>query len=397
MATVEIKEMANKYLINNYGERQIALVRGEGAYVWDADGKRYLDFVAGISTVNIGHCHPNLVKAITEQAKTLIHVSNLYYIEPQVNLAKRLVELSFADKCFFCNSGAEANEAAIKVSRKYSKEKFGEGKFEIITMLKSFHGRTITTITATGQPKYQKGFEPLSPGFKYVPFNDLKTLEDAVTDNTCAILVEPIQVEGGINIPDEGYLPGLRNLCDKNNLILIFDEVQTAMGRTGKLFGYETYNVEPDIITMAKALGGGVPIGCMATRANIAESLTPGSHASTFGGNPLVCSAALATINTIIEEKLPDNAQRMGDYLTKKLLSLKEKFPVIKDVRGRGLIIGVELNVEGKEIVNQTMKYGLILNCIGTNVLRFVPPLIINESHVNEAIAIFDRVLSENS
>jgi predicted acetylornithine/succinylornithine family transaminase len=388
--------MANKYLINNYGERMIALVRGEGAYVWDADGKKYLDFVAGIATNNVGHCHPNVVKAITEQAKTLIHVSNLYYIEPQVKLAKRLVELSFADKCFFCNSGAEANEAAIKVTRKYSKENVGEGKFEIITMHKSFHGRTMTTITATGQPKYHKGFEPLSPGFIYAEFNDLKDVKAKITDNTCAIMVEPIQVEGGINIPSDDYLTGLRNLCNEKNLLLIFDEVQTAMGRTGKFFGYETFGVEPDIITMAKALGGGVPIGCMATKSHIAESLTPGSHASTFGGNPLVCSAALASINTIVDDKLAENAQRMGKYLMQKLLSLKEKFSMIKDVRGRGLVIGVELGIEGKELVNQAIKSGLILNCIGTNVIRFVPPLIINESHVDEAMAIFEKVLSEN-
>jgi predicted acetylornithine/succinylornithine family transaminase len=395
LTNAEIKEIATKYIINTYGERQIALVKGEGAYVWDADGKKYLDFVAGISTVNIGHCHPNLVKAIAEQAQKLIHVSNLYYIEPQARLAKRIIELSFADKCFFCNSGAEANEAAIKIARKYTKEKINPNKYEIITMYKSFHGRTMTTITATGQEKYHKGFEPMSPGFKYVPFNDLKALEEAITDITCAIMLEPIQVEGGINIPDDDYLPGVRKICENYNLLLIYDEVQTAMGRTGKMFGYETFGVEPDIMTMAKALGGGVPIGCMATKDYIAESLTPGSHASTFGGNPLVCSASLASINTIIDEKLAENAQKIGDYLKQKLTALKAKFPIIKYVRGRGLIIGVELEIEGKEIVNKALKYGLILNCIGTNVLRFVPPLIINESHVDEAISILEKVLSE--
>lgn len=395
MTTAEIKEMANKYLINNYGERLISIVKGEGVYVWDAEGRRYLDFVAGISTNNVGHCHPNVVNAIINQAKTLIHVSNLYYIEPQVRLAKRIVEISFADKCFFCNSGAEANEAAIKLARKYSKENISGNKFEIITMLKSFHGRTITTITATGQEKYQKGFEPLSPGFKYVPFNDLKALSDAITDNTCAVMLEPIQVEGGINIPDDNYLPGVRELCDKNNLLLIFDEVQTAMGRTGKFFGYETFNVVPDIITMAKALGGGVPIGCMATKSHIAESLTPGSHASTFGGNPLVCSAALASIDTIISEGLIENANRMGSYLMIKFTNLKGKYPIIKDVRGRGLIIGVELSIEGKDLVKKCLEQGLILNCIGTNVIRIVPPLIINESHADSALAIFENALSD--
>ena len=391
MTTEEIKEMANKYLTNNYGERLLSIVRGAGAYVWDAEGKRYLDFVAGIATNNVGHCHPKVVEAIIDQAGKLMHVSNLYYIEPQVMLAKRLTELSFADKCFFCNSGAEANEAAIKLVRKYSKEKVGSDKFEIITMLKSFHGRTITTITATGQEKYHKGFEPLSPGFKYVPFDDLKAIEEAITVNTCAIMVEPIQVEGGINIPGDDYLPGLRHLCNEKNLLLIFDEVQTAMGRTGKLFGYETFGVEPDIITMAKALGGGFPIGCMATKDHIAESLTPGSHASTFGGNPLACSAALASLNAIVDEKLSENAHKMGAYLVDKLSSIKSD--IIKDIRGRGLIVGVELNIEGKDLVSRCAKSGLILNCIGTSVIRFVPPLIVNKEHVDEAVSIFKHEL----
>jgi len=390
VTTAEIKDMAGKYIINTYGERQISIVRGEGAYVWDAEGKKYLDFVAGIATLNVGHCHPNVVAAIIDQAKKLMHVSNLYYIEPQAKLAKRLVELSFADKCFFCNSGAEANEAAIKLARKHS----DEGKFGIITMRQSFHGRTMTTITATGQEKYHKGFEPLSPGFEYVPFNDLKATKDAITANTCAIMVEPIQVEGGINMPEEGYLQGLRDLCDENNLLLIFDEVQTAMGRLGTLFGYESYGVEPDIMTLAKALGGGAPIGCMATLDNIAESLTPGSHASTFGGNPLVCSAALASLNTIVDEKLPKNAQRIGAYLMGRLLSLKERYPVIKEIRGRGLVIGVELNVEGKALVGKCMEAGLILNCIGASTIRVVPPLTINEKHADEFLSIFEKGLA---
>ncbi len=394
MTTAEIKDMATKYIINTYGERQISIVRGEGAYVWDADGKKYLDFVVGISTVNVGHCHPNVVDAITQQAKKLMHVSNLYYIEPQAKLAKRLVELSFADKCFFCNSGAEANEAAIKLARKYSKENVGENKFEIITMLKSFHGRTIATVTATGQEKYHKGFEPLAPGFKYVPFNDLKAVEDAITDNTCAIMVEPIQVEGGINMPDDGYLAGLRELCDRRNLLLIFDEVQTAMGRLGTLFGYESYGVEPDIMTLAKALGGGAPIGCMATKDNIAESLTPGSHAATFGGNPLVCAAALASLNAIVDDKLIENAQCMGAYLVEKLLALKDKYPVIKEVRGRGLVIAVELNVEGKALASECLEAGLILNCIGTSTMRVVPPLTINQQHADEFLSILEKGLA---
>ena len=393
MTTAEIKAMADKYIINTYGERPISIVRGEGAYVWDADGKKYLDFVAGIATNNVGHCHPRVVDAIVTQARKLIHVSNLYYIEPQAELAKRLVELSFADKCFFCNSGAEANEAAIKLARKYSKEHVSEEKFEIITMLKSFHGRTLTTITATGQTKYHKGFEPMSPGFVYARFNDLEDVKSKITENTCAIMVEPIQAEGGINMPSEGYLAELRNLCDKENLLLIFDEVQTAMGRLGALFGYQAFGVEPDIMTMAKALGGGVPIGCMATKAEIAESLTPGSHASTFGGNPLVTSAALASLNTIVDEKLPENALQVGAYLTDRLNSLKEKYPVIEEVRGRGLLIGVELKTEGKGLVAECMEAGLILNCIGTNVIRIAPPLIISEKHVDEALPVLEKAL----
>jgi predicted acetylornithine/succinylornithine family transaminase len=385
--------MANEYIINTYGERPISIVRGEGAYVWDAEGKKYLDFVAGIATNNVGHCHPRVVDAIVAQARKLIHVSNLYYIEPQVKLAKRLVELSCADKCFFCNSGAEANEAAIKLARKYSKEKLGESKYEIITMLKSFHGRTMTTITATGQEKYHKGFEPMSPGFRYVPFNNLEALENAITENTCAVMVEPIQAEGGINVPDDNYLSELRKLCDNKNLLLIFDEVQTAMGRLGKIFGYQVYGVEPDIITMAKALGGGVPIGCMMTKSNIAESLTPGSHASTFGGNPLVCSAALASLNTIVDERLAENAEDMGAYLKEKLHNLKEKYSIIKEIRGRGLLIGMELNVEGKELVNKCMEDGLILNCIGTNVIRFAPPLIITKEQVDQALPALEKSL----
>lgn len=394
MTTAEIKKMADDYIINTYGERPISITKGEGVYVWDAEGKRYLDFVAGISTNNVGHCHPRVVDAIIDQARKLIHTSNLYYTEPQVRLAKRIVELSFAEKCFFCNSGAEANEGAIKLARKYSKENVDPKRFEIITMLKSFHGRTMTTITATGQEKYHKGFEPLSPGFKYVPFNDIKAVEDAITENTCAIMVEPIQVEGGINLPDKEYLPILREICNKNKILLIFDEVQTAMGRLGAMFGYQVYGVEPDIITMAKALGGGVPIGCMATKTKIAESLVPGSHASTFGGNPLACSAALVAINTIVDEKLPENAQKMGDYLKEKFLSMRDKYPVIKDVRGCGLVIGVELNVEGKGFVSECMKNGLILNCIGTRVIRCVPPLIVTKDHIEEALNIFEKGLA---
>jgi predicted acetylornithine/succinylornithine family transaminase len=396
MTNSEIKEMASHYIINTYGERDIALVRGEGCYVWDADGRRYLDFLSGIAVNALGHCHPNVAEAVKRQVETLIHCSNLYYIEPQARLAKLLVEHSFADQCFFCNSGAEANEAAIKLARKYSKEKVDPNRYEIITMHNSFHGRTLATITATGQSKYHKGFEPLVPGFKYVPFNDLDAVEEAIDEKTCAVMVEPVQSEGGVNVPDPNYLKGLRRICDEHNLLLILDEVQTAMGRLGTLFGYEYFGVEPDIITMAKALGGGVPIGAMLTKKHIAESLTPGSHASTFGGNPLACAAAIAAFQTIIEENLPQHAARMGEYLMGKLEDLKNRFPLIKQVRGVGLIVGVVLKGDARPYATRCIQKGLLTIATANNVIRFLPPLIINEAHIDEAVGILEEALSED-
>ena len=393
MNTSEIKEMATKYIINTYGERQIALVRGEGCYVWDADGKKYLDFLGGLAVNGLGHCHPKVVKAIQEQAETLLHVSNLYYIEPQAKLAKLLIDNCTMGQCFFCNSGAEANEAAIKLARKYAKENIDKNRFSIITMDNSFHGRTLATITATAQPKYHKGFEPMVSGFKYVPFDDLKAVEEAVDETTCAIMVEAIQSEGGVNIPGDGYLEGLRSICDKNKLLLIFDEVQTAMCRLGKLFGYQAYGVEPDILTIAKSLGGGVPIGAMLTKSHIAESLGPGTHASTFGGNPLASAAAYAAVDTLIEENLAENALKMGAYLTSKLLALKEKCDAIEGVRGRGLLLGLVLTVDGKDIASKCIENGLLTICTVERVLRFLPPLIINEGHVDEAVAIVEKAL----
>ncbi len=393
MNTAEIKQMATKYIINTYGERQIALVRGEGCYVWDADGKKYLDFLGGLAVNGLGHCHPKVVEAIREQAGTLLHVSNLYYIEPQAKLAKLLIDNCTMEQCFFCNSGAEANEAAIKLTRKYTKENIDKNRFSIITMDNSFHGRTLATITATAQPKYHKGFEPMVSGFKYVPFNNLQAVEEAIDETTCAIMVEPIQSEGGVNVPGDGYLEGLRSLCDKHNLLLIFDEVQTAMGRLGKFFGYQAYGVEPDILAMAKSLGGGVPIGAMLTKGNIAESLGPGTHASTFGGNPLVSAAAYAAISVLIKENLAENAVKMGEYLTNQLLALKDKCNAIEGVRGRGLLLGLVLTVDGKDIASKCIENGLLTICTMERVLRFLPPLIINEGHVDEAVAIVERAL----
>lgn len=394
MTTAEIKAMATEYIINTYGDRNLAFVRGEGAYVWDADGKKYLDFLGGLAVNGLGHCHPNVVAAIREQAGQLIHVSNLYYIEPQAKLAKLLVDNSDMDQCFFCNSGAEANEAGIKLARKYTKDQGREDAYEIITMDNSFHGRTMATITATAQPKYHKGFEPMLPGFKYVPYDDLSETEAAITEKTCGILVEPIQSEGGVNIPSSGYLQGLRTLCDEHNLVLIFDEVQTAMGRLGPLFGYQSYGVIPDIITMAKSLGGGVPIGAMLAKKNLAESFVPGTHAATFGGNPLVTAAAVATISTILDENIGENAVKMGDYLESQLMALKGQYP-IKEVRGRGLLRGLVMTVDSKPLAAKCADNGLITICTNDYVLRFLPPLNITTEHVDEAVAILKKSMDE--
>ena len=295
-------EKADKYIMKTYGRYPLVPVRGEGCVVWDADGKRYLDFLAGVAVNNLGHCHPKVVKAIQEQAASLIHCSNYYHIPQQIELAELLCTRSFADRAFFCNSGAEANEAAIKLARKYSRERHGVDRFEIITALSSFHGRTMATVSATGQEKVQKFFDPLLHGFRHVPFNDVAALARAITPNTCAVMLEPIQGEGGVNVPDPGYFREVRRLCDEHKLLLIFDEVQVGMGRTGTLFAYEHFGVTPDIMTLAKALAGGAPIGTMLAREQYAAAFTPGTHGSTFGGNPLVTAAALATVRTLLED-----------------------------------------------------------------------------------------------
>lgn len=394
MKTAAIKAMATEYIMNTYGDRNLAFVRGEGAYVWDAEGKKYLDFLGGIAVNGLGHCHPKVVAAICEQAGQLIHVSNLYYIEPQAQLAKLLVDNSDMEQCFFCNSGAEANEAGIKLARKYIKDQGRSDAYEIITMDNSFHGRTMATITATAQPKYHKGFEPMLPGFKYVPYDDLAEAESAITEKTCAILVEPIQSEGGVNMPSSGYLQGLRTLCDEHNLVLIFDEVQTAMGRLGPLFGYQSFGVVPDILTMAKSLGGGVPIGAMLAKKHIADSFVPGTHAATFGGNPLVTAAAVATINTILDENIGENAVKMGDYLESQLMALKGEYP-IKEVRGIGLLRGLVMTVDAKPLATKCAENGLITICTNDYVLRFLPPLNITTEHVDEAVAIVKKSMDE--
>ena len=394
MTTAEIKAMATEYIMNTYGERKLAFVRGEGPYVWDADGAKYLDFLGGLAVNGLGHCHPKVVAAIREQAGKLLHVSNLYYIEPQVQLAKLLIDNCDMDQCFFCNSGAEANEAAIKLARKYAKDHGQPRAYEIITMENSFHGRTMATVAATAQTRYHAGFEPMLDGFKYVPYDDLGATEAAISGKTCAILVEPIQSEGGVNIPSEGYLKGLRELCDNYNLLLIFDEVQTAMGRLGTLFGYQSYGVTPDVITMAKFLGGGAAIGAMLAKKHIAESFSPGTHAATFGGNPLASAAAYATLKTVIGEELADNAVKIGAYLTDKLMRLKANYP-IQEVRGKGLLLGMVMSVDGNVLAAKCIENGLITTCTNNYVLRFLPPININQAHADEAAGIVEKSLAE--
>jgi len=395
MTTDELIGLSDKYIMSTYKRFPIVLVRGSGARVWDSNGKEYLDFVAGIAVCSLGHSHPKVVEAIKKQVEILTHVSNLYHIEPQILYARKLMENSFADKAFFCNSGAEANEAAIKLARKYAYENMGKGKYELITMKDSFHGRTMATVTATGQTKFQVGFAPLLEGFQYVPFNNISALRDAITDKTCGVMLEPIQGEGGVIIPDDKYLSLIRKICDEKGILMILDEIQVGMARTGTLFAYEHYNVEPDIVTLAKAVGNGFPIGVMMATDRVASAFQPGSHASTFGGNPLAMAAALATLETIMKDGFLENVRKVGSYFLKRLNELKKKSSIIKEIRGRGLIIGIDISIEGSPIVNACMDRGLLMNCTGGSVLRFVPPLTITEKDVDAAAAILGEVIRD--
>lgn len=393
MLTEEVRREADQYLMNTYARLPLSIARGRGAKVYDLEGREYIDFVAGIAVNLLGHGHPDLVLAIQKQAVQLIHASNLYYTGPQVKLAKVLVEHSFADKVFFCNSGAEANEAAIKLARRYAHNKHGAGRFQIITMKNSFHGRTLATLTATGQDKVQKGFEPLMPGFTYVPFNNLEALQQALSDQTAAIMLEPVQAEGGVHVAHQAYLARVRELCRERDILLIFDEVQTGMGRTGTLFAYEQLGVQPDIMTLAKGLGGGVPIGaCLATNA-AANAFTPGSHASTFGGNPLACTAGLTVLQVLLEGRVLDHAKRMGDYLAKGLQDCKDRQPSVKEVRGLGLLQGMELTVDGGVVVEKAQARGLLLNCTMDRVLRFVPPLVITQAEIDRLLDVLPHLI----
>ncbi len=396
MTTEELISLSGQYVMNTYRRFPLVLVRGAGARVWDSDGREYLDMAGGIAVCSLGHAHPKVTAAIQEQAAKLLHVSNLYHIEPQIRFARMLVEHSFADKVFFCNSGAEANEAAIKLARKYGHERLG-GRYELITMRDSFHGRTLATITATGQEKFQAGFSPLPEGFKYAPYNDLQALEASITDRTCGVLLEPIQGEGGVRIPAAGYLRGVREICDRRGILMLLDEVQVGVGRTGTLFAYEHDGIWPDIMTLAKALGNGFPVGAMLATERVAASFQPGSHASTFGGNPLAMVSCIAVFETLLGDGILANCRRVGSRFLEGLRHLQDCHDRIRDVRGLGLMIGVELAEDAAEVVGHCMKRGLLVITSGSgNVLRFVPPLIITESDADCAIDILDEVLKQS-
>lgn len=392
MTTDEIVQLCDRYLFPTYARTRLALVRGEGSRVWDADGRSYLDFFSSTVVTALGHSHPNIVRAIDEQARRILHVSNLHYSEPQARLAEQLVTSSFADRVFLCNSGAEANEAAIKAARKYGHDK-GDGRYEIVTVLGSFHGRTMATIAATGQEKVRVGFEPLTPGFRYAAFNDVAALEQAITPRTIAIMLEPVQGEGGVVVPHPDYLRQVRALCDQRQMLLILDEVQTGVGRTGALYGYQQGGITPDIMTLAKGLGGGVPIGAMLATAAVAESFGPGTHGSTFGGNALTCAVAEAVMRTVLFEGIVENCRKMGERLRDGLRRLGEKHSVIRDVRGQGLLLGVEVAEGGPQIVDKCLAEGLIINCTVGRVLRLTPPLTVTQAEVDEALQIIGRVL----
>jgi acetylornithine/N-succinyldiaminopimelate aminotransferase len=391
MTTQETIGLFNQYVIANYGRLPRVMVKGEGCYLWDADGNKILDMFPGWAVSGIGHCPPKVVEAVRRQVGELIHIDNTFYSEPQGRFAKMLSERAFGGKCFFCNSGAEANEAALKLARLHTPKE----KYKFITCEGSFHGRTFATVTATAQPKYHEGFLPLLPGFVYIPFNDVKALEAAFTDEVAAVLVEPIQGEGGINVASPEFLRTIRRLCDQKGAVMILDEVQTGMGRTGKWFAYQHFDVEPDIITMAKTLGGGVAIGAMMAKAEVAACLVPGKHASTFGGNCLACAAGIATIETIEEGHLLQHAAEMGQYTQEKLRALKEKHAAIDHVRGIGLMIGIQLTRPGAQIVSKCLEKGLRINCTHDTVIRFMPPMIVTKEQIDEAVGILDSVLSE--
>jgi len=393
--TAELMKRADQVMANTYQRFPVVLIKGSGTKLWDTEGRSYTDFVAGIAVCNLGHAHPRICEALAQQAQTLLHVSNLYYTQPQIELASWLIENSFADRVFFGNSGAEANEAAIKLARKYFKERGEDNRFRIVTMERSFHGRTLATLSATGQEKIKKGFEPVLTGFDFVPFNDTRALRAQIGPSTCAVMLEPIQGEGGVRCPDENYLKAVRKICDETGTLLIFDEIQTGMGRTGQLFAYQHFGVEPDIMTLAKALANGLPIGAMLAKEKVAAAFGIGSHASTFGGTPVVSAAALEVCKILVEDNVIENGRAAGVYFKEKLNELKARHSVIEDVRGLGLLLGMQLKIDGRPLVTQCMENGFLINCIQEKILRFIPPLIISTEEIDQLVKCLDQILTQ--
>jgi len=387
------QELEHKYYMHTVDRVPVTLVRGEGARVWDEDGREYLDFVAGWAVNSLGHCHPAVTEAVTEQARTLIQTSNQFYTIPQLRLAELLVQNSCLDKVFFCNSGAEATEGAVKLARRYGKLNLN-GAYEVITTMNSFHGRTLAMVAATGQAKFQEPYLPLPIGFTNVEYNNVEAIKAATSDQTCAVMLEPVQGEGGVNLPDDDYLRAVRAWCDQKGILLILDEIQTGVGRVGTLFAYEQYGIEPDIMTLAKGLASGVPIGVFLAK-DRASVFTPGDHGSTFGGNPVACAASYATVKFIIDHDIAGNAKRVGQYFTNGLEKLKQKFQFITDVRGHGLLIAMEFNSDiGAAALTACLERGLLVNRVKPNALRFMPPLIIGNKEVDEALSILDKALT---
>jgi acetylornithine/N-succinyldiaminopimelate aminotransferase len=387
------QKIEKKYYMPTFKRMPLTLVRGKGTKVWDEKGNEYLDFTAGWGVNSLGHCHPVVVKAITEQAKTLIQTSNQFYTVPQLKLAQLLIENSCFDKVFFCNSGAEANEGAVKLARRYGKL-YLNGAYKIITAFNSFHGRTLAMTAATGQKKFQEPYQPLPDGFINVEYNNIDAIKKATDSGVCAVMLEPVQGEGGVNVPDDGYLKAVRAWCDRKGVLLILDEIQTGIGRIGALFGYQRYGIEPDIITLAKGLGGGIPIGAFMAKEK-ASVFTRGDHGSTFGGNPLACAAGYATLKFIIENDIPSKVEEKGEYLITRLLKLKRKYDFIVDVRGRGLLAAVQFNSDLTDaVVKSCLEQGLLLNPVKSNAIRFMPPLTATKREIDEAMAILDRVFA---
>jgi acetylornithine/N-succinyldiaminopimelate aminotransferase len=386
------QEIEKKYYMQVFERVPLTIVKGKGPYVWDDKGKQYLDFVGGWAVTTLGHCHPAVTKALTEQANLLIQASNQFYTVPQLQLAQLLVENSCLDKVFFGNSGAEANEGAVKLARRYGQLKL-KGAYEVISTFSSFHGRTLAMVAATGQPKFQQSYPPLPTGFVNVQFNDVEAIKSATTERTCAVMLEPIQGEGGVNLPDEGYLPAIRKWCDQKGILLILDEVQTGIARTGTLFAYEQYGVEPDIMTLAKGLASGVPIGAILAKEK-ASVFAFGEHGSTFGGNPLACAAGYATVKFVIDNNIAGRVKEVGQYLIGRLEKMKPKFPSITDIRGRGLLVAIEFKDEiAQLLVESCLERGLLVNKLKPNAIRFIPPLIIGKKEVDEALDMLDKAL----